>query len=124
MNKKDFVKLCFNFSKEPSEELFELWEYNLRCYDEDEMQKAINIIISQDKYFPTLNRILEVVKDIVNKEEIIQDDENVIREKMKRLNIHPEWLNKKIKNQKVDEETKKEFEEFKDFIKEFRDGTN
>lgn len=35
--------------------------------------------------------------------------------------ITAEWLNKEIKNQKVDEETKKEFEEFKDFIKEFRD---
>lgn len=120
MNKKDFVKLCFNFSKEPSEELFELWEYNLRCYDEDEIQKAIGIILTQDKYFPTLNRMLEVVKGIVEKEEIIQDDEDAIRKKMKRLNIRPEWLDKEIKSQPIDEETKEFEKEFKNFIEEFR----
>lgn len=32
----------------------------------------------------------------------------------------PEWMNKEIINQEVDEETKKEFEDFNDFLKELR----
>lgn len=120
MNKKLFKQLCMNYGKDADKELFELWEYNLRCYDENEMQKAISIIISQDKYFPTLNRVLEVVKDVVRKEEIIRDDENVIKEKMKRLNIHPDWLDEEITNKKIDEETEKEFDDFNNFIEEFR----
>lgn len=111
MNKKDFAKLCFNYGKEPNEDLFELWSYNLRCYDEDEMQKAINIIIAQDKYFPTLNRVLEVVKDVVSKEVFIKDETKY---------KNTEWYDKEIINEEIDEETKKEFEDFNKFIEEFR----
>lgn len=86
MNKQLFKQLCMNYNRDADKELYELWEYNLRCYDEDEMKQAISIIISQDKYFPTLSRILEVVKDIVNKEVI--DD----RYKIEKLNkIKPSW---------------------------------
>lgn len=119
MNKKDFAKLCFNYNKEPNEDLYELWEYNLRCYDEDEMQKAINIIIAQDKFFPTLSRVLEVVKDVVRKEDVFKNEDAII-EKAKRLNINLKWYNEDIESEPVDEETKKTFEDFKKFIEEFR----
>ena len=123
MNKKDFAKLCFNFNKDPNEDLYELWKDNLRPYDDNEIQKAINTIISTDKYFPTLSRFLEVVKDIVSKENVDIDDEKYIREKMKKHNIHPEWLDKEIINEPIDEETKKEFDDFNKFIEEFRNET-
>lgn len=119
MNKKDFAKLCFNYNKEPNEDLYELWEYNLRCYDEEEIQKAISIIISKDKFFPTLNRVLEVVKEVVSKENCeVSDCEKI--DKMKKLNIIPNWLGKEIVNEEIDEEAKKDFEDFNIFIKEFR----
>lgn len=120
MNKKLFKQLCMNFNREADKELYELWEYNLRPYDEEEMQKAISIIISQDKFFPTLNRVLEVVKDVVKKEVIVFDSEDTIREKMKRLNIHPKWLDKEIVNEEIDKETEEGFNDFQNFIADFR----
>ena len=113
MNKKDFAKLCFNYGKEPNEDLFELWQYNLRCYDEDEMQKAINIIITNDKYFPTLSRVLEVVKDVVSKETLIKDETKY---------KNTDWYGKQIINVPIDDETQKYFNDFNNFIEEFRDG--
>lgn len=98
MNKKDFAKLCMNYGKEPNEDLFELWEYNLRCYDEKEIKDAVNVIVLNDKYFPSLGRMLEVVKDIVKKEDVYVSEEQK-REKMERLNIKPEWLKEEIKNE-------------------------
>ena len=120
MNKKIFKQLCMNYNKEADKDLFELWQNNLRCYDEDEMQKAVAIIIAQDRYFPTLNRVLEVVKDVVSKERIDFNNEDYIKEKMQKYNIKPDWLDKEITNQEIDEETEKEFEDFNNFIQEFR----
>lgn len=90
MNKKIFKQLCMNYNKEADKELYELWEYNLRCYDEDEIQKAINIIISNDKYFPTLNRILEVAKNVVAKEIFVKDETKY---------KNTEWYGKEIINE-------------------------
>lgn len=119
MNKQLFKQLCMNYNKEADKDLYELWEYNLRPYDEDEIQKAISVIIAKDKFFPTFSRFLEVVKEVVSKEEF--DSEKSVREKMKRLNIKPDWLNnKEITNEPVDKETEEIFEDFNNFIKEFR----
>lgn len=120
MNKKTFARLNLNYGKEPDEELYELWCYNLRLYDDEEIDKAFNIIMSKDKFFPTLSRILEVIKEVVNKKKIEFDNEDIIREKMKRLNIKPEWLDKKITNTPINKETEEIFEDFNNFIKEFR----
>lgn len=113
MNKTLFKQLCMNYNKQPDKELYELWEYNLRPYDEEEIQQAINIITTNDKYFPTLNRLLEVVKDIVLKETFIKDESKYKNTK---------WYGKEIINQPIDEETQKEFDDFNNFIKEFRNG--
>ena len=118
MNKQLFKQLCMNYNKEADKDLYELWEYNLRPYDEDEIQKAISVIVAKDKYFPTFSRFLEVVKDIVSKEEF--DSEKSVREKMKRLNIHPDWLDKEIINEPIDEETEDVFNDFNNFLEEFR----
>ena len=119
MNKKLFKQLCMNYNKEADKELYELWEYNLRCYDEEELSKAINIIIANDKYFPTLNRVLEVVKEIVNKENI-EYDEKYMKEKMINSGVIPDWLDKPIINKPIDDETKETYEDFKRFMEEFR----
>lgn len=115
MNKQLFKQLCINYNRTADKDLFELWEYNLRPYDEEELKKAFGIIMVQDKYFPNLNRVLEVVKDVVNKE--LTND----RYKLEKLDrIKPEWYGKEIENEPIDEETKKEFEDFNKFIEEFR----
>lgn len=119
MNKKIFKQLCMNYNRDADKDLYEMWEYNLRCYDEDEMQKAINIIIAQDKFFPTLSRVLEVVKDVVKKEDVSKNEDAII-EKAKRLNINLQWYNEDIEDEPIDDETKKTFEDFNKFIEEFR----
>lgn len=110
MNKKDFAMLCINYGKEPNEDLFELWKYNLRPYDEEEIKKTFNIIMAQDKFFPTLNRIIEVVKDLVSKEETI-----------KIIKIKPERYFNETTNLEIDEETENIYNDFQNFIKEFRE---
>ena len=87
-----FKKLCANFNREPSEDLYLLWNEKLRIYDDDEIDKTLKIIMSNDIYFPTLSRFKEVMKDVLNEELETFDSEKNVREKMKRLNIHPAWL--------------------------------
>ncbi len=116
MNKKDFVKLCFNYSKEPNEELYELWNYNLRPYDEEEIRQAINRIIATDRYFPTFSRILESVKEVVARETLESENDVYIINRAKKFNIKPIWLNKEITNEEIDEKDQKEFDDFKRFI--------
>lgn len=113
MNKKLFKQLCMNYNREADKELYELWEYNLRPYDDEELQKAVSIIISQDKYFPTLNRVLEIVKNIVSKEVFVKDTTKY---------KNTEWYGKKITNQEIDEETEKEYQDFLKYLEEFRNG--
>lgn len=38
----------------------------------------------------------------------------------KKIDITPNWLNKKIINEEIDEQTKKDIEDFKKFLEEFR----
>ena len=116
MNKSLFKQLCINYNKEADKELYNLWENNLRCYEEEEIQKAINIIISQDKYFPTFSRMLEAVKSVVEKQSL-NIDENYKREKMTSLKVIPEWFDKNIVAEPIEPD-----DEFKNFIKEFRDA--
>lgn len=111
MNKQLFKQLCINYNRTADKDLFELWEYNLRPYDEEEVKKAFSIIMLQDKYFPNLNRVLEVVKSVVEKE---TPDGRCKIEKLDR--IKPEWYGKEIVSEKIEEED----EDFKSFIKEFR----
>lgn len=116
MNKKDFVKLCFNYSKEPNEELYELWNYNLRPYDEEEIKQAINRIIATDRYFPTFSRILESVKEVITRETLESENDVYIINRAKKFNIKPIWLNKEITNEEIDEKDQKESDDFKRFI--------
>ena len=122
MNKQLFKKLCLNYGKDPNKDLYELWSNELRPYDEEELEKAISIIVANDKFFPTLSRVLEVVKEVVKNEVIDFNSEASVRKKMERLNIHPDWLDKEIENEPMDEETQKEFDDFQEFLEEFRNS--
>lgn len=115
-----FKKLCANFNREPSEDLYLLWNEELRIYDDEEIEKTLKIIMSNDNFFPTLSRFKEVMKEVLNNELDTFDSEKNVREKMKRLNIHPSWLDQEIVNEPIDEETQETFEDFNSFLMEFR----
>ena len=88
MNKKQFVALCINFDKEPSEELFNMWNEMLEDYDSYYIQVVIDNIIKNDKFFPTFYRILEELKNLPPME--IPEEEKIKR--MKAKGVIPEWL--------------------------------
>lgn len=119
MNKKQFKKLCLNYGKDANVDLYELWNYNLRCFDEEEIEKTINKIIATDQYFPTLNRLLEVAKQVV-REEDIEYNEKQLGEIFERKGVVPEWYGKDIESEPIDDETEKEFEDFQTFLEDFR----
>ena len=118
MNKKMFVQLCINFNKEPNEMLYDLWKEELDGYDVRYINKAIKKIILEDRYMPNLNRVIEVLNNL---EYIyITEEEKLL--KMSEIGVKPDWVDKKIINEPIDEETKKEFEVFKTFIEELENG--
>lgn len=96
MNRKLFKQLCMCFNKQPNEELYELWNDNLINYEPLYIETAIQRIMLNDKFFPTLSRVIE------------------------EINGTPKWYGKEIKNQEIDQETQNEFNEFQDFIRDFR----
>lgn len=112
-----FKKLCANFNKEPNEDLYLLWNEEFKDYDPYYLELAVLSIIRNDTYFPTISRVLEILKNISIE---IPEEENERR--MKEKGIEPEWLNKEIVNQPIDEETKKEYDDFQKFLKEFREN--
>lgn len=111
-----FKKLCLNFNKEPNEDLYLLLNEELEDYDPYYVEVAIRNIIANDKFFPTLNRILEELKNLPPMK--IPEEEKIKR--MKDKGVIPEWLNKEIVNEPLTEEDEKEHEEFLKFIEEFR----
>ena len=96
MNKRLYLMLCSNYNKEPDKELYELWEENLKEYNEQQVENAIKQIIKTDKYMPTLARIIEMID----------------------TSYKPEWMNKEITKEEISEEELRELEEeFKIFEK-------
>ena len=112
MNKKLFAQLCINYNKEPNEELYLLWNEELQDYDPYYVEVALKNIIKNEKYFPTLNRVMQEIKDLP----CIEIPESIKRKRMKERGVIPSWLNRQIKTVENDEED----EEFKQFIAEFR----
>ena len=116
MNKELFKKLCMNYGKDANKELYELWNDELKDYDPYYLQLAIDNIVKNDKFFPTISRVIEEMKVMPYEE--IPDWEK--KRRMKEKGVEPEWLDKVFEDEEVDEETEKEFEDFKSFIEEFR----
>ena len=83
-----YKKLCANFNKPLDEDLYQLWNEELGDIDSYYVEVAIKNIIKKDTYFPTLNRILEVLKSQPFME--IPQEEKIKR--MKAMGIIPNWL--------------------------------
>ncbi len=110
-----FKKLCMNFNKEPNEDLYLLWNEKFEEFDPYYLEKAISLIISNDSYFPTIARVLEVLRELPYKE--IPTEEK--KRRMIAKGINPEWLDKEYEDE-LDEETENEFADFQNFLEDFR----
>lgn len=83
-----YRQICMNFNKEPNEDLYLLWKEELEDYDTYYVEVAIKNIIKKDKYFPTLNRIIEELSNLPALE--IPTNEKIKR--MKAKGVIPSWL--------------------------------
>lgn len=88
MNKKLFKMLCDNYGRNVSVELYEMFDEELKMYDPMLVKGAIKKILSNNKYFPTLSEIKEVIRELPPL--IISEDEKIKRWKAK--GIVPAWL--------------------------------
>ena len=111
-----FRRICMNFNKEPNEELYLLWNDELEDYDPIYVEEAIKEILSTDRYFPTIARVVEVLKKIKPRE--FTKEEKTKR--MEQRGIIPSWLYQDIQNEPIDEETLKTREELDSVLEDFR----
>ena len=88
MNKNLFRMLCANYGKEANIELHKLWNDELKDFDTYYVEVAIKNIIANDRYFPTLSRIIEELKNLPPME--IPQEEKIKR--MKEKGVIPSWL--------------------------------
>lgn len=112
-----FKKLCANFNKEPNEDLYLLWNEEFKDYDTYYLELAILNIIRNDIYFPTISRVLEVLKNIS-----VEIPEEEKEKRMKENGIQSQWIDKEIMDHPIDKKTQKEFDDFQMFLKEFREN--
>ena len=74
---------------------------------------------------------LEELKELYSEEQIVAaykqyGDKPIkyIEKVLKTIKKTPDWLNKEIVNEPIDDETKKDFEDFNNFLEDFRNETN
>ena len=118
MYKETFKKLCMSFDKKPNQELYEYWDEILEDYDPYFIDIAINNIIKNDKFFPTIARIIEEIQNTPYEE--ISTEEK--RRRMKEKGINPEWVDKVIENEEVEQNDIDTFNEFKSFLEGLKNG--
>lgn len=70
---------------------------------------------------------LEKLKEKYSEQQIIDayktakvKNVNYITKILQNIKVKPEWLDKEITNQEIDEDAQKEYDEFNNFLKEFR----
>lgn len=74
---------------------------------------------------------LEELKETYSEEQIVAaykqyGDKPIkyIEKVLKTIKKTPDWLNREIVNEPIDDETKKDFEDFNNFLEDFRNETN
>ena len=70
MNKKEFVmiitKLTVAFGKEVNNEFINIWYSFLKEYSSKDFDYAVNKIVRENKYFPTISEIVNVIEESRN----------------------------------------------------------
>ena len=100
MNKKLYKLLCTNYNKKLDKEMYEIYEETLREYQDYMVNDAIKYIIQHDKFMPTVARIIEVIKELPNRE--ITEKEK--RDQWEKKNIIPKWLDEYLTYEKLEPE--------------------
>lgn len=113
MDRKFFKMLCDNFGKTLNADLYELFDNELKDYDPILVERAVKKILDENKFFPTLSDIKNIIKDLPELK--ISDEEKIKRWNSK--GIQPSWLNEE---QEIEEITEEELEELKDLLKDFK----
>lgn len=113
MVKKLYEKLCINYNKQKDIEQCELWNELFGNEDPLLLERAVKKIINEDKYFPSVARIREVLNEQSNipltKEEKLK--------RWKKEGITPSCLSKEPEETQISEE---ELEELEDFFEVFK----
>jgi hypothetical protein len=95
MNKKLYKMLCLNFNKELDKDMYEFLSEELIDYDPYYVEQAIKKIIREDRFFPNISRILDVIKSIPT--HYFSEEEKIQR--WSEHNIRPKWLDKELANE-------------------------
>ena len=92
----------------------------------DELQKILVRTLSPFEY-----ERLEQLKESYSEEQVVAaykqyGDKPIkyIEKVLKTIKKTPDWLNREIVNEPIDNETKKDFEDFNNFLEDFRNETN
>ncbi len=112
MNRKLYSTLCENFNKNKNVDYYDMLKEIFKDEDPIYMERAVKKIISEDKYFPTVARIKEVL-DEVWKTPITEE------EKLKRWEkegIIPSCLSKTPQDEELDDEELKALQEDFDLL--------
>ena len=111
-----FRQICMNFNREPSEDVYRLWNEELINYDDLYVEQAFKNILKNEKYFPTLSRVIEEITNLPS----IEITEDTKKKRMEKRGIIPQWLRGEVINERMGISDYKTFEDFNDFIEEFR----
>jgi hypothetical protein len=100
--------LCSNFNRTKDDEHYQMLKENFLDDDSLYLERAIKKIIQEDKYFPSVARIKEVLDEMY--EEPLTKDEKLKR--WEKEGITPSCLNKEPEEIKISDEEMKELEKW------------
>lgn len=107
MNRKLYSMLCSNFNKTKDDEHYQMLKEMFKDEDPLYMERTVKKIISEDKYFPSVARIKEVLNEV-------WETPLTEEEKMKRWgkeDITPSCLSKEPQSEEIDDEEFKALQE-------------
>ena len=107
MNRKLYSMLCSNFNKQKDDEHYQMLKENFLDEDSLYLERAIKKIIQEDKYFPSVARIKEVLNEVY--EEPLTQDEKLKR--WEKEEITPSCMSKEPQDEEMSDEELKELEE-------------
>ena len=108
MNRKLYSLLCDNFNKQKDDEHYQMIKEVFKDEDSLLLERALIKIINEDKFFPSVARIREVLNEQSNipltKEEKLK--------RWEKEGITPSCLSKEPEETQISEEELKELEDF------------
>lgn len=112
MNRKLYSLLCDNYNKPKSEEHYQMLKEIFDDEDPIMLERAFNKIINEDKYFPSVVRIKEILDEVWKKP--LTKEEKLKR--WEKEGIIPSCLSKTPKDEEIDDEELKALQEDFDLL--------